>query len=205
MAPGEPEERHVKAGLGHFWILVSVGDFVFPPAEPCRGFSDWPSQKARRRVPFQKMPQKQCDNYDPRAMRKCGWGRGKCGINLLLAGNRESAGSRDESNRGSEVLGQTVICAVGDILLFRHGHIGLRPSCPSLWSHRSAAGNKFDHLMSGAADPKAAAFTCKRKTKVSCWNCPSLSVRTIRDLTIWIVCLKRYDPKRFRNNSGNSC
>jgi hypothetical protein len=84
-------------------------------------------------------------------------------------------------------------------------HIGLGPSCPSLWSHRSAAGNKFDHLMSGAADLKAAAFTCKRKTKVSCWNCPSLSVRTIRDLTISIVCLKRYDPKRFRNNSGNSC
>lgn len=57
-------------------------------------------------------------------------GRGKRGINLLLAGNRESAGSRDESNRGSEVSGQTVICAVGDILLFRHGHIRLRPSCP---------------------------------------------------------------------------
>ncbi len=49
-------------------------------------------------------------------MRKCGWGRGKRGINLLLAGNR-------------------------------------------------AAGNKFDHLMSGAADLKAAAFTRKRKTK----------------------------------------
>jgi len=135
---------------------------VFTLAEPCRGLSDWLCQKARRRVPFQEMLQKQCDNCDPRAMRKCGWGRGKCGI------------------KTSPLL--------------------LEPLEPSLgrW-------NKFDHLMSGAAHLKAAAFTCKRKTKVSCWNCPSLSVRTIRDLTISFVCLKRYDPKRFRNNSGNSC
>ena len=78
--------------------------------------------------------------------------------------------------------------------------------CPSLWSHTSAAGNKtFDHLMSGAADLKAGAFARKRKTKLPCWNCPSLSVRTIRDLIISIVYSKRFDPKRFRNHNGNSC
>ena len=92
-----------------------------------------------------------------------------------------------------------MICAIGDTLL------NFRPSCPSLWSQRSAGGNKFDHLMSGAADLKAAAFACKLKTKVPCWNCPSLSVRTTRDLITSIVYLKRFDPKRFQNHNGNSC